>query len=317
MTRTFSRKSGSGLWSHRRMRWGRKSSARRMLPISLWLMRQPVFRLRHSPSEVYVQMSRSAISGGWSHAIIISSQRISTGIDSGRPLRWLSSRAARALHAAKRLRHLRTVFSVKPRVRAISALLCPAAAASTMLARSTRRRGAVALRANLSNLARIGGAMWILEAIERLICPLRFAGDHDIQTRYELSAGGTSAPFSARPQADELQELVDIDRLGKVVRRARDDALVPILLEGLGGDGDDRQRLVGRVLADRLHGLVAVHLRHHDVQQHQVHVGVALQGGDAVLAVLRVEHLEPVALEHAGEREDVAHRSEEHTSELQ
>ncbi len=138
------------------MRWGRKSSTRRMRPISLWLMRQPVFRLRHSPSEVYVQMSRSAISGGWSHAIIISSQRISTGIDSGRPLRWLSSRAARVLHAAKRLRHLRTVFSVKPRVRAISALLCPAAAASTMLARSTKRRGAVALRANLSNLARIG-----------------------------------------------------------------------------------------------------------------------------------------------------------------
>src|SRR5216683_1124467 len=210
MTRTFSRKSGSGLWSHRRMRWGRKSSARRMRPISLWLMRQPVFRLRHSPSEVYVQMSRSAISGGWSHAIIISSQRISTGIDSGRPLRWLSSRAARVLHAAKRLRHLRTVFSVMPRARAISALLCPAAAASTMLARSTRRRGAVALRANLSNLARIGGAMWILEAIERLICPLRFAGDHDIQTRYELSAGGTRTVIGSTVRAGREEEPMSV-----------------------------------------------------------------------------------------------------------
>src|SRR5437879_6161030 len=149
-----------------------------MRPISLWLRRQPVLRIRRSLSEAYVQMSRRAISGGRSQAIIISSHRTSTGMDSGRP-RWAPAGEARVLRAAKRPRHLRTVFSVKPRVRAILALLCPAAAANTMHARSTSRRGAVALRASLSSLERTGGATWILEAVGRPICPLRFAADHD------------------------------------------------------------------------------------------------------------------------------------------
>jgi len=50
----------------------------------------------------------------------------------------------------------------------------------------------VALRASLSSLERTGGATWILEAVGRPICPLRFAADHDIQTRYELPGGSTS-----------------------------------------------------------------------------------------------------------------------------
>src|SRR2546425_6263057 len=68
-----------------------------------------------------------------------------------------------------------------------------------MHARSTSRRGAVALRASLSSLERTGGATWILEAVGRPICPLRFAADHDIQTRYELPGGSTSAWHDESP----------------------------------------------------------------------------------------------------------------------
>src|SRR5437870_210391 len=77
--------------------------------------------------------------------------------------------------------------------------------------------------------------------------------------------GEASEPSSARPEADELHQLVAVHRLGQVVGGTGYDATVPIFLQGLGGDGDDRQRFVGRVLADGPHGLVAVHLRHHHV----------------------------------------------------
>src|SRR5947209_5385795 len=110
---------------------------------------------------------------------------------------------------------------------------------------------------------------------------IRFGG---WSSTIRMRASGASM-LPARPEADELHQLVGFDRLGQVVGRARLDALLAIFLERLGGDGDDRQRLVRRVLPDGAHGLVAVHLRHHHVHQDHVDVRVALQRLDAVAAV--------------------------------
>ena len=59
-------------------------------------------------------------------------------------------------------------------------------------------------------------------------------------------------------------------------------------------------------LADLLHGFVAVHVGHHDVDQSDVNAGRLLENDDAVLAALGVEDLGVIALEDAGQRIDVA-----------
>src|SRR3982750_1356554 len=46
-----------------------------------------------------------------------------------------------------------------------------------------------------------------------------------------------------QPDPHERHELVDVDRLGDVVRRPRGDALLAIALHGLGGQGDDGKAL--------------------------------------------------------------------------
>ena len=60
-------------------------------------------------------------------------------------------------------------------------------------------------------------------------------------------------------------------------------------------------------LADLAHRLHAVHLRHHDVHQHDVDVGVGLDEADRVAAVVGRHDHHVVFFQHGGQREDVAH----------
>ena len=62
-----------------------------------------------------------------------------------------------------------------------------------------------------------------------------------------------------------------------------------------------------RNLADGPHGFVAVHLRHHDVHQHQIDIRRLLQQLDAGAAVFGVHHFQIVIFQQAGERENIAH----------
>ena len=102
------------------------------------------------------------------------------------------------------------------------------------------------------------------------------------------------------------EQQLDVDRLGDIVGRAGIEAFLAVALHRLGGDRDQRQVGERRLRADLLHRLVAVHLRHHDVDQGDVDAGRLLEDEDAVAAALGVEHLDVVALEHAGQRVDVA-----------
>src|SRR5690348_17508830 len=72
-----------------------------------------------------------------------------------------------------------------------------------------------------------------------------------------------------------------------------------------------------RLFANHLHRFVAIHLRHHDVHQGDGDVWSGFENGDGFGAGSGGEHDHSAALQNAAQREYVAHRSEEHTSELQ
>ena len=68
-----------------------------------------------------------------------------------------------------------------------------------------------------------------------------------------------------------------LDGLGDVRGGARVDAALALPGADLGGDGDDRELRAPRQLAHRPDRRVAVHDRHHDVHEHDVDVGRALE----------------------------------------
>src|SRR6476620_6111375 len=108
-----------------------------------------------------------------------------------------------------------------------------------------------------------------------------------------------------QPHAHEREQLVGIHWLGNVVARTRVEALLAVALHGLGRQRQDRQRPVLGLLADLAHGLVPVHLGHHDVHQHHREVGGALDDLDGIAAVGGRQHVDLVVLQDRGEREDV------------
>jgi hypothetical protein len=69
-------------------------------------------------------------------------------------------------------------------------------------------------------------------------------------------------------------ELGQFDRFGDVIVHAGPQALFPILVEGIGGHGQDGERAAAGQPADGRGGLQPVHDRHLDVHQHQVKGGL-------------------------------------------
>src|SRR6266508_1527590 len=108
-----------------------------------------------------------------------------------------------------------------------------------------------------------------------------------------------------QPDSHQRQQLVGVDGLRDVVRRAGRDRLFPVALHRLRRQRDDRELLERVVLTDRARRLIAVELRHHDVHQDEIDLRIGAEQLDAVPPVLRVQDLHAVALEHARQREDV------------
>src|SRR3954452_9204050 len=104
----------------------------------------------------------------------------------------------------------------------------------------------------------------------------------------------------------DVEEFVDGDRLGDVVRRAGADRLLTVADHRLGRERDDRQ--VGETFLTpyHLHGRVAVHAGHHDVHQHEFYRRLGHQHVDTVLTVLRDQHLQTLRFEHAADGEKVS-----------
>ena len=109
-----------------------------------------------------------------------------------------------------------------------------------------------------------------------------------------------------RPDSNQFDQLPVVDRLGQVIRRARRHAAIAIFLQRLGGHRDHRQPALGRIRAYQAHRFVAVHLRHHDVDECDVDFRMTLEHHDSSAAVFRVQRLHPMPFEQGPDGENVA-----------
>src|SRR4051794_40974840 len=110
----------------------------------------------------------------------------------------------------------------------------------------------------------------------------RFSSRSSTRRMFAFSAtvNPPSRTRPTEPRPHDVKKMVRIDRLGHIVRRTGFDALLPVALHRLGGQGDDRQVGELRHAAYGLRGRVAVELRHHDVHQDEVDVLVAIERVD-------------------------------------
>src|SRR5579859_5531187 len=125
-----------------------------------------------------------------------------------------------------------------------------------------------------------------------------------------------AAPSRMEPHAQHRQQLAAVDRLGDVVRSTRLEALLPVAFHRLRRKRDDRQPPELRRLPDSAYGLIAVHLRQHDVHQHQRQVLDAVHQLDGLVPIGGDGRLHAVPLEQARQREDVAHVVVDHEGAL-
>src|SRR6266511_3809610 len=114
-------------------------------------------------------------------------------------------------------------------------------------------------------------------------------------------------PGAADPGRHDLEQLIEVDRLGDVVARARREAGLPVARHRLRGQEHHGQVGEPPVAPDGAGGLVAVLVGHHGVHQYHVDLGVLAEQPDAVGAVVGVEDRHAVQLKRAGQGEHVTH----------
>src|SRR5262249_39667648 len=83
---------------------------------------------------------------------------------------------------------------------------------------------------------------------------------------------GAKLHRAGQPDPQEREELLSVDGLGDVIRGPRFQAFLAVSLHGLGRQGNDRQGLKFAAGTDSAHGLVAVHLGHHNIHEHDVQI---------------------------------------------
>src|SRR5690606_37532984 len=113
------------------------------------------------------------------------------------------------------------------------------------------------------------------------------------------------------PYLDERYELVDVERLWNVVVGSGRETLLAVVRHRLRRQRDDGQPLPLRTAPDLAHRFEPVHLRHHDIHQHEIDLLVrvlvgALERRERFPAVARGEEVHALGLENARKREDVA-----------
>ncbi len=120
-----------------------------------------------------------------------------------------------------------------------------------------------------------------------------------------------------QPLAEHGQQAGRVDRLGDVGGGAGVDAALALAGLDLGGDGDDRQVLRAGQLAHRSHRRVAIHDRHHDVDQHDVDVRRLARGASMpVFAALGRDDLDLDRARAATVRAKMLRKSSSTTSDL-
>ena len=113
-------------------------------------------------------------------------------------------------------------------------------------------------------------------------------------------------PDSRHPSPHDGKQIRQIYGLSHIIGSPGLQAFFTIAFHGFGRQCDDRQRADTRKLANGPGGLVAIHLRHHDVHEHEFRVRVLLQDFNAASAGFRVNHANVMVLQSAGQSENIA-----------
>src|SRR3954452_17837244 len=111
---------------------------------------------------------------------------------------------------------------------------------------------------------------------------------------------------AVQPHADCKQQLIGVDGFGEVVGRAGLEAFLAVAFHGLGRQRNDRKTGEGRIFTNDADSLIAIHLRHHDVHQHDADLRIGFNQGHRLVAGRGRQHLHAAPLQHARQREDVA-----------
>src|SRR5689334_7542280 len=91
------------------------------------------------------------------------------------------------------------------------------------------------------------------------------------------SVGWNSLVMSTmHPAPQEREETFRIHGLGNVIACARFNTFLAIALHRLGGQSDDRKGGKAIHRANGTHGLVTIHLRQHDIHEHEINPLIAL-----------------------------------------
>src|SRR6266540_3371126 len=114
-----------------------------------------------------------------------------------------------------------------------------------------------------------------------------------------------SSASPRHPRLEHGQEVRDVDGFGDVIGCSRFDAFLAVSPHCLGGQRDDRPPGKGVELTHLGHRHVAVHLRHHHVNQGDVEVPVLAQNVQRLLARVDREHFHLLALEERRQGKDV------------
>src|SRR5215510_10217813 len=117
---------------------------------------------------------------------------------------------------------------------------------------------------------------------------------YDIGRRYAIHRAGLFRAL--KPDPKHRDQLLDVDGLRDVVRRTSLDAFLAVPLHRLGCNRKDRQVGEGRHGADFLDRLIAVHARHHDVDQYRIGIGQALEDFQSRPAAFRIVQLDVMLL---------------------
>src|SRR5437867_1756960 len=107
-------------------------------------------------------------------------------------------------------------------------------------------------------------------------------------------------------RAEQREQDRDIHRFGEIVRGPGLNTLFPIALHDLGGDCNNREGCQSGQLADRVYRIIPIHLRHHDIHQHNVNTRRLLQDFKPCPAVLGGHDLHVVALQDTRQRKAIA-----------
>src|SRR5580658_2671403 len=95
---------------------------------------------------------------------------------------------------------------------------------------------------------------------------------------------------AVQPHVQSREQLLCVNRLGQILGCTCFETSLAIALHCFCSESNNGQPSQCRILANHLHGFIAVHLRHHDIHENNCQVRSGLDGLDCLATSARREH---------------------------